>query len=327
MGRRRRAQGRRLDGILLLDKSPGESSNAALQAVKRLYRARKAGHTGSLDPLASGMLPICFGEATKLSGFLLDADKTYWVRARLGELSNTGDAEGEIIERRPYDHVDVARMEAVLADFLGEQEQIPPMYSAVKHQGKRLYELAREGVEVERKPRRIVLHELRLLRLEADEFELELCCSKGTYVRTLVEDIAKAMNTLAFVLDLRRLQVGSFEEAGMVTFAELEDAFWKDAEMDIQQRQALIDTRLLPLDHALSHWPAVSLDADSAYYLQRGQAVQVPQAPTSGFVRIYDARENFLGVGEVQEDGRIGPRRMMQESGREAKSAENQEKK
>lgn len=312
MGRRRRPQGRRLDGILLLDKAVGQTSNAVLQEVKHLYRARKAGHTGSLDPLASGMLPVCFGEATKISAFLLDADKTYWVRARLGEKSSTGDAEGEIVERRRYDHLSQEQIESALTGFLGEQEQIPPMYSALKHKGKRLYELAREGVEVERKPRRIHVYELNLVRFEGDQLELELRCSKGTYVRTLVEDIAIAADTVAHVVELRRLAVRPFDSEAMETFESLKSLFWEREDLDIESRQALIDEKLLPMDSALQHCPAISLDADSAYYLQRGQAVQVPQAPTRGLVRIYDSEENFLGVGEVLDDGRIGPKRLLQ---------------
>ncbi len=313
MGRRRGPDGRKLDGILLLDKALGLSSNAALQDVKRLYRARKAGHTGSLDPLASGMLPICFGEATKLSGFLLDADKTYWVQARLGEKSSTGDAEGEITDRKPFDHLTATKIESAIADFHGEQDQIPPMYSAVKHEGKRLYELAREGIEVERKARKINIFELVMTRFKGDTLEMQLRCSKGTYVRTLVEDIAIALGTEAHVTALRRLHVGPFQTADMTSFVDLEALFKKDPDIDIPARQALIDAKLLPIDSALGHWPEVVLDKDSAYYLQKGQAVQVAKAPTSGLVRIYDDVRAFLGVGEVLDDGRIGPRRMMQE--------------
>ena len=316
MGRRRRAQGRRVDGILLLDKALGLSSNAALQEVKRLYYARKAGHTGSLDPLASGMLPICFGEATKLSGFLLDADKSYLVKAKLGEKSRTGDAEGEIIERKPYDTITRPLLLKAIERFHGEVEQIPPMYSAVKHEGKRLYELAREGVEVERKSRKITIYELNLLNFEGDAVEFEVRCSKGTYVRTLVEDLAEALGTVGHVTSLRRLHVGPFQADGMQPFEHIEALFRKGEEVDMKDRRARLDALLLPVDKALSHWPEVSLDADSAYYLQRGQAVQVPNAPTEGLVRIYDADARFIGVGEVQDDGRIGPKRMMQDSGR-----------
>lgn len=300
MGRRK---GRHLNGILLLDKPRGDSSNAALQTVKRLFQARKAGHTGSLDPLASGLLPICFGEATKVSGFLLDADKRYWVRARLGEQTTTGDAEGEVIHTAPVDHLSEASVRAALDDFTGEIDQIPPMYSAVKHKGRRLYELARQGIEVEREPRRIRVHTLTLLQLEADAMTLEMNCSKGTYVRTLVEDIAIALDTRAYVSELRRLVVGPFESQPVYDMGTLRAR--------AEQGLAELDATLLPAESALYHWPAISLGSDSAYYIKRGQPVQVPRAPTEGWVRIYDKGEKLLGVGQVLDDGRIAPKRML----------------
>lgn len=303
VGKRR---GRALDGILLLDKPVGLSSNAALQAVKRLYGARKAGHTGSLDPLASGLLPICFGEATKVSGFLLDADKHYWVRARLGVKTATGDAEGEVIARADAPIPPEARIREILREFVGEQEQIPPMHSAIKHEGKRLYELARAGVEVERKPRRIHIHDLALEGLRDDLLELRVHCSKGTYVRTLVEDIAERLGTHGHVVALRRLAVGPFGAQGMHDMRELEAR--------AAEGRAALDALLLPTDEALSDWPRVVLDADSAFYLGRGQPVQVPRAPTSGWVRVYDQSEHLLGVGEVMDDGRIAPKRLLQAS-------------
>lgn len=314
MGRGRRKQGRRVDGILLLDKALGLSSNAALQEVKRLYRARKAGHTGSLDPQASGMLPICFGEATKLSGFLLDADKSYRVRGKLGEKTSTGDSEGEVVERKAHDHITTALLQSTLKSFLGTQSQIPPMHSAVKHEGKRLYELAREGQVVERKPRTIQLYELRLLNFESDSFELDIRCSKGTYIRTLVEDLAQAMDSVAHVTVLRRTRVGPFEEESMHGFSGLRALFDEGDDVGIQERQDRLDELLLPLDSALGHWPDVRLDKDSAYYLQKGQPVQVPRAPTEGLVRVYGPDDEFIGVGEITEDGRVGPRRMMKQA-------------
>lgn len=301
MGRRRK--GRPLNGILLLDKPKGDSSNAALQTVKRLFEARKAGHTGSLDPLASGLLPICFGEATKVSGFLLDADKRYWVRARLGEQTATGDAEGEVTQTAPAGHLKEEAVRAVLETFMGEIDQIPSMYSAIKHKGRRLYELAREGIEVEREPRRIRVHELTLLDLGDDSMTLEMSCSKGTYVRTLVEDIAIALDTRAHVSDLRRLAVGPFDQQPVYDMDTLREK--------AEQGLAALDSTLLPAETALSHWPPIQLDADSAYYLRRGQPVQVPRAPTQGWVRIYDDRKKLLGVGQVLDDGRIAPRRML----------------
>lgn len=303
-------RGREVNGILLLDKPVGLSSNAALQAVKRLYGARKAGHTGSLDPLASGLLPVCFGEATKVSGFLLDADKHYWVRVRLGVKTATGDAEGEVVARSDAPLPAKAQVRAVLERFLGEQEQIPPMHSAIKHQGKRLYELARAGREVERKPRRIRIDEFTLEGLEGDVMELRVRCSKGTYVRTLAEDVAERLGTCGHVIALRRLAVGPFGSQGMHTMEELES--------HAGEGQAALDALLLPIGEALADWPAVTLDADSAFYLGRGQPVQVPRAPTSGWVRVYDRQDRLLGVGEVLDDGRIAPKRLLVGVKREA---------
>ncbi len=300
---RRRSQGRNIHGILLLDKPAGVTSNAALQTVKRLYRARKAGHTGSLDPLASGLLPICLGEATKVSGFLLDADKHYWVLCRLGEKTATGDAEGEVLERRSIEGIDAARIEAVLELFRGPIEQIPPMYSAVKHQGQRLYKLARQGLEVERKPRSVVIHELRMERYDAPVLEIVVRCTKGTYVRTLAEDIGEALGCGAHVAQLRRLGVGPYGEQDMIALDELQAM--------AEQGLGALDERLLPLESALTQWPEVRLSDDAAYYLLRGQPVLVPRAPTSGWVRLYAAEQRFLGMGEILDDGRVAPRRLL----------------
>ena len=302
MGRRRRARGRPVNGILLLDKPLGLSSNHALQRVKRLYDARKAGHTGSLDPLADGMLPICLGDATKLSAFLLDADKHYLFTIRLGQTTATGDAEGEILSERPVDGISRERIEQVMAQFSGEIEQLPPMYSALKHKGKRLYELAREGFEVEREPRSVTIHELHLHRFELPELEVSVHCSKGTYVRTLAEDIGEVLGCGAHVTALRRTGVGPYTDLPMHTMDELE-AVAADG-------QAALDALLLPIDTALSDWPEVRVSADSAFYLRQGQAVLVPKAPTEGWVRIYQG-DAFLAVGQVQDDGRIAPKRLL----------------
>ncbi len=303
MGRRRRQRGRPVNGILLLDKPLGLSSNHALQRVKRLFDARKAGHTGSLDPLADGMLPICFGDATKLSAFLLDADKHYAFTVRLGETTATGDTEGEVLSRRATDGIDATAVSEVLAGFTGTIEQLPPMYSALKHQGKRLYELAREGVEVEREPRRVMIHRLELGALRLPEFELRVHCSKGTYVRTLAEDIGEALGCGAHVTALRRTGVGPYTGYPMHTMAALEAT----AE---QQGQAGLDRLMLPIDTALADWPEVRVGADAAFYLQQGQAVLVPKAPTGGWVRVYRGDE-FIAVGQIQDDGRVAPKRLM----------------
>lgn len=289
--------------MLLLDKRPGVTSNAALQEVKRLFQARKAGHTGSLDPLASGLLPICLGEATKVSGFLLDADKRYRVECKLGERTTTGDAEGEVIEHREVAGVTRERVEAVLADFVGAIEQTPPMYSAVKHRGERLYRLARQGMEVERKPRQVRIHSLTCAELEGERLTIEVHCSKGTYVRTLVEEIGEALGVGAHVSGLRRLMVGPFDASRMVTLDELKERAAEGAEA--------LQAALLPPESALSDWPAVDLDADMAYYLRQGQAVQVPRAPAEGWVRLYGEGARFLGVGQVLDDGRVAPRRLV----------------
>jgi tRNA pseudouridine55 synthase len=301
---RRRGDERRVDGILLLDKPAGLTSNAALQKVKRLYRARKAGHTGSLDPLASGLLPICLGEATKVSAFLLDADKHYWVSCRLGVRTSTADAEGEVLETRPVTAVSERRLREVMDGFRGEIEQVPPMYSAVKHQGQRLYTLARRGVEVEREPRRITIHAIELLDFHLPLVEIGVHCSKGTYIRTLVEDIGSALGCGAHVADLRRYGVGPYEASGMVTFEALEDCLAREGE-------AGLDRWLLPMESGLSQWPDVRLSVDAAFYLRQGQPVLVPHAPTTGLVRLYEGQRRFLGVGEILDDGRVAPRRLL----------------
>jgi tRNA pseudouridine55 synthase len=300
---RRRAKGRDVNGILLLDKPSGITSNAALQQVKRLYFARKAGHTGSLDPLASGVLPICMGEATKVSAFLLDADKRYRVRCQLGVRTATGDAEGEIVASRAVDRYSRAQLESVLDQFRGSIEQIPPMYSALKHQGQRLYKLARQGVEVERQPRPVEIYALLLTGLGDDWIDIDVHCSKGTYVRTLVEDIGERLGCGAHVSELRRTGVGPYDETGLVTITTLEELKQSDL--------AAMDGLLLPIESALTQWPGVELSNDAAFYLQQGQPVLVPRAPTSGWVRLYERDHTFLGMGEILDDGRVAPRRLM----------------
>lgn len=300
---RKRDNLRPVSGILLLDKPAGATSNQALQRVKHLYNARKAGHTGSLDPLATGLLPLCFGEATKISGFLLNADKQYRVRARLGLRTDTGDRDGKVLEERDPGGIDAARVESVLAGFRGEIEQTPPMYSARKHQGKRLYELARQGIEVAREARTVSIYQLDSLAFENNELELDVACSKGTYVRTLVEEIGEELGCGAHVTELRRLGVAPYAGRPMYTVEDL------DARREQGGFEAL-DALLLPVDTALTHLPEVRLGEDASFYLGRGQPVLAPNAPTSGEVRLYRG-ECFLGVGEVLPDGRVGPRRLL----------------
>jgi tRNA pseudouridine55 synthase len=304
---RRRHTGRNVTGILLLDKPLGLTSNDALQRVKRLYRAAKAGHTGSLDPLATGLLPLCLGAATKFSAFLLDADKRYRVRVRLGVTTTTADAEGEVVETRPVEGVDAERLRAVLAGFVGEIAQLPPMYSAVKHGGERLYKLARQGLEVERTPRQVSIFAMDLLSCELPEIELDVHCSKGTYVRTLAEDIGRELGCGGHVSQLRRTGVGPYAETA-VPFITLDQV--RDLALE-EGAASRLDALLLPLDSALGHWPALRLSADAAFYLQQGQAVLVPRAPTAGLVRLYDVSEHFLGVGEILDDGKVQPKRLI----------------
>lgn len=311
---RRRKQGRDVNGILLLDKPSGISSNHALQRIKRLYQAAKAGHTGSLDPLATGLLPLCLGYTTKFSAFLLDADKRYRVRVRLGVRTSTADAEGEVVAVAPTDGVSEAMLRDILTELTGSIEQLPPMYSAVKHQGERLYKLAREGKEVERTPRTIQIFSLDLLRFELPDIELDVHCSKGTYVRTLAEDIGARLGCGGHVSALRRTGVGPYVEGQtrFVTMAEVEaiaEAGGPQAEP--AQTFAAMDALLLPLDSALGHCPALRLSADAAFYLGQGQPVLVPQAPTEGMVRLYDPSAQFIGVGVILDDGRVQPKRLL----------------
>ena len=293
---------REVHGILLLDKPERMTSNHALQRVKRLFNAKKAGHTGSLDPLASGLLPICFGEATKLCAFLLDADKEYTVTCRLGARTVTGDAEGDVVEQQSVPTLTPARIEEALGKFRGGISQVPPMYSALKHQGRRLYDLAREGIEVSRKPRQVAIHALTLRSFDADSITLAVRCSKGTYIRTLVEDIARDLGTCGHVSALRRLALGPYgNRLRMHALAALEAH---------PNGGSTLDGLLLPADSAVDHWPEIRLGPDAAWYFSRGQAVIVPAAPDRGWVRVY-APERFLGLGEVLDDGRIAPRRLL----------------
>ena len=300
----RRRKGRNISGILLLDKPLNLTSNAALQQVKRLYKADKAGHTGSLDPLATGLLPICLGAATKVSAFLLDADKRYLTTVKLGEKTTTADAEGEIIETRAVEGVTQERVTTVLQQFIGEIEQLPPMYSAVKHKGERLYKLAREGKVVERKTRRITIFSIELVSLHDDLLELDIHCSKGTYVRTLAEEIGEELGCGGHVAALRRTAVGPYDDSAMVTLEQVQS-------LGLEGRLQALDQLLLPIDSGLMHWPAVKLGADAAHYLKQGQPVSASALPASGWVRIYDNEDRFIGAGIIDENGMVAPRRLM----------------
>ena len=294
---------RHVSGVLLLDKPTGMTSNQALQRLKYLFSARKAGHTGSLDPLATGMLPICFGEATKVSAYLLDADKTYRVTCRFGIKTNTADADGEVVEEsdvRPT----TQQLTQALAEFVGEIEQVPPMYSAVKHNGERLYALARKGIEVERKRRRVTILALSLVDHDGDCATLDVTCSKGTYVRTLVEDLANALGTLAHVTVLRRVALGRYQAEDLMTL-EAAEAIKESGGLEA------LDAHLKTIDSALDHWPSVELNSDCALSVRQGQAVRVKNRPRAGQVRLYGPELRFMGIGEVLADGRVAPRRLM----------------
>ena len=298
----RRARGRVVNGILVLDKPVGMGSNEVLQHVKRLYRARKAGHTGSLDRLASGLLPICFGEATKLSGYLLNADKHYVATFQLGVTTTTGDAEGEVVSRRPVPEFAASTIDRAVVRFRGEIEQIPPMHSALKHKGKRLYQLAHEGIVVERQPRRLTIHRFDVLRVDGEHLDVEVLCSKGTYIRTLAEDLGEVLGCGASVAALRRVGAGPFEAGDMVELAAVESL--------AEAGRDALDAALRPMEAAVSQWPGVRLPEGVAFYLRKGQPVLVPHAPTEGWVRIHSEGAGFIGVGEVLDDGRIAPRRL-----------------
>ncbi len=300
MSRQRR--GRPVNGILLLDKPLGISSNRALQRAKGIFRAQKAGHTGSLDVLATGLLPICFGEATKFSAYLLDADKRYLTRCQLGVTTTSGDAEGEILQQRPIPVIDEKSLSRLESDFTGPIEQIPPMYSALKHKGQPLYKLARKGKTIERKSRLIEIYQLQLQKFGDDCLELNTHCSKGTYIRTLVEDIGEKLGCGAFVTRLRREAAGQFDLKDALTLEQLE--VLRD------QGDKHLDGILLPVDTLLLHLTALTMTEDMVFSLTRGQCVYSKEAPSDGLVRLYDPQEQFLGIGEINADGLIKPKRM-----------------
>lgn len=291
---------RDVDGILLLDKPLGLSSNAALQQARGLYAAKKAGHAGSLDPLASGLLPICFGQATKVCGRLLNAGKTYQVDVQLGARTESLDGETEVIERAPVPALDEAQVDAVLAGFLGPQEQVPPMHSALKHQGQRLYELARRGESVERPPRQIFIHRIERVRLERQRLEFVVRCSKGTYIRSLAADIAQRLGTLGYLVELRRLSVDPFEAHPMYSFGQLEAA----------REAGTLDALLLSADVAFMDLAAVHLGAPAERALLLGQAVDADSPVAAGSLRAYGPSGRFLGLVEAGPAGRVRPVRL-----------------
>ncbi|CAM3499008.1 tRNA pseudouridine synthase B [Vibrio aerogenes CECT 7868] len=308
MARRRR--GRPVDGVLLLDKPEGISSNDALQKVKRIYFAEKAGHTGALDPLATGMLPICLGEATKFSQFLLDSDKRYRVVAKLGIRTNTSDSDGEIIQQRPV-AVTQQQLEQSIERFRGETDQIPSMFSALKYQGKPLYEYAREGIDVPRESRKITVYEANLIRFEKDEIEMEIHCSKGTYIRTIVDDLGEMLGCGAHVIQLRRTAVAQYPAEKMITLEELESLL-ESAQVKEEPPKNRLDPLLLPVDTAVQSLPEVNLIPELAEMVLKGQAVQVLGAPDNTQLRLTVGDERiFIGIGELNDDGNIAPKRLV----------------
>jgi tRNA pseudouridine55 synthase len=295
----KRKSGRNVHGILLLDKRLGVSSNKALQEIRRLFNANKAGHTGSLDPLATGLLPLCFGEATKVSAMMLDDNKRYQVVVQLGVMTDTGDAEGTVIETKPVPELSIDEIQACLKQFTGEIDQVPPMYSALKHNGKKLYELAREGKTVERKARHITIFELKLLDFSEDQLTLDVFCSKGTYIRSLAEDIGHTLGCGGTVKVLRRLEAGQFSIENARTIEQL-------MEMD---EQSLFQC-LINVDKPLEALPAVQLSDEQAGCVKQGQSLNLLMISTrQGMVRMYNA-EVFLGLGEMLLDGKLAPKKL-----------------
>tara|TARA_B100000929_G_scaffold265997_1_gene233422 strand:+ start:5401 stop:6273 length:873 start_codon:yes stop_codon:yes gene_type:complete len=288
---------------VVLDKANGLSSNAALQEVKRLYEANKAGHAGSLDPLATGVLPVCLGEATKVSQFLLDSDKCYRARIKLGIRTDTGDSEGSIIERNAGISVSRKAIERALTKFKGEIEQVPPMHSAIKMNGVPLYKLARKGIAVEREPRLVTLYQVCLVEFVNSELELEISCSKGTYIRTIADDLGQELGCGAHVIELRRTQAGVFTEKDSISAEEL--ALEKE-----NRGLDKIDQFLIPMDRAIQDLPEVNLPSITASHVKNGQAVLVRHLPKNGLVRMYED-EQFIGIGSIDDDGKVAPRRLI----------------
>lgn len=297
----RRRKGRAVNGVLLFDKPGQLSSNHALQQVRRLFEAQKAGHTGTLDPMATGLLPICLGEATKFSAHLLDADKVYRARVQLGVTTDTGDAEGQVLCEQAVPVLTRLGLDAVLEAFRGEIEQVPPMYSALKHQGRKLYELAREGKQVERAARPVTVYDARLLTLGENSFDLEVSCSKGTYIRTLAEDIGAALGCGAHLTGLRRLASGGFGSEAMVTLDSLEASSTPGGR----------DAWLLPVDSLVAHLPALEVSAEALAHLQHGQSAAVASGLDIGsLARIYHA-SSFAGLCEVKGTTEVAPKRLL----------------
>ncbi|QBM19181.1 tRNA pseudouridine synthase B [Marinobacter sp. JH2] len=305
----RRRKGRDVNGILVIDKPQGVTSNGILQQVKRLYGAAKAGHTGALDPLATGVLPLCFGEATKFSQTMLDSDKAYVTTARLGVRTETGDSEGAVVEEKPVPSLTETEVEAVLENFRGDIQQVPSMYSALKHQGKPLYEYAREGIEIERPARPVTIYEMKLLAVRDNELDLAVTCTKGTYIRSLVEDIGQELGCGAHVVALRRTLAAGYTLENVQNVETLEA---------MRERDESLDGLLLPPESALTMFPEHRLSGSALVSILNGQPVRIPGQPFEGFVRVY-GNHSFVGLAEAQPEGEdtvLVPRRLVKNNGR-----------
>jgi len=309
----RKRKGRDISGILVIDKPSGMTSNGVLQKVKWLYQAQKAGHTGALDPIATGVLPICLGEATKFSQRLLDSDKRYITRVQLGESRDTADVEGETLDTAAIPALSRDQIEQALAQYRGEITQVPPMYSALKHEGKKLYELAREGVDfdIQKKARQVTIHQLELLDFGNDYLELDVTCSKGTYIRSLAEDVAKALGTLGYVAVLRRLGAGPYQADMMITLEELE-ALKPEGSDDY----SAMDNRLLPTYTALQSVPIIQISLEQAKDLQFGRAIKPMNAGDKPLPQVQlrlqiDQQEYLIGLGELDAHGVVALKRLV----------------
>ncbi|MCL4111176.1 UNVERIFIED_CONTAM: hypothetical protein GTU68_043089 [Idotea baltica] len=300
-----RKKGNDVDGILLLDKPLGRSSNSALQKVRYLFNAKKAGHTGSLDPLATGVLPICFGQASKVTAFLLDSDKRYLCTAQLGVTTTTGDKEGDELDTKKVTPFNQDDIEKILTNFRGDIEQIPPMHSALKHNGQPLYKLARQGIEIERKVRHVTIHELNIVTFNEDTITLDVRCSKGTYIRTLAQDIGEAMGFGAHLSMLRRTEVSPFDCSKLYSIEEIEKLAAENALTDL----------LLPIDSVLQEFPAMHLDDDEVSLIRNGIKIKRKDTPATDMIRLYTEKDEFLGIGKhaTSDSGNnlLIPRRLM----------------
>jgi len=301
----RNQQVRDISGVVLLDKASGSSSNHALQQVKRLFSANKAGHTGSLDPLASGLLPICLGQATKVAKFLLDEDKRYFVRAKLGQVSSTGDSEGKIISFGSTQGIDESSIRVILSNFIGGINQVPPMYSALKRNGTPLYKLARKGIEIKRDSRLVTIHEINFLDFEDAVVNLEVFCSKGTYIRTLVEDIGKSLGCGGYVVELRRIGFGHLKLSASKTYEQLSKLK--------EQSPDSLDSVLIGADKMLPNLKSVYLDSDQTRDIKLGKKIEYPGFSTSHKLKLYDNNKQFLGIGESNPISEIQPKRLFVE--------------